>query len=273
MINYGLIESRADDLARRFHEATPFGHLVVDGFLDPQVAVEAFRVFPSLGEMDALEDFRQRKAQDPNVAKFHPIFAKIIFEHLHSQRFLDLISRITGIPELRADGRLYASGLAQGGHGSRLNVHIDNSSHPIRHWYRRLNLLVYLNPNWVEEKGGHLELWSGDMSKATAILPVMNRMVLFATSRDSWHGYRQVVTPDGDTRKSINIYYFTEQSPNGTDYYHITSFRARKGELLNKLLYPLDNCVRALIRRLRPDKDGHAVLYHREKGGEGRSQD
>ena len=110
-----------------------------------------------------------------------------------------------------------------------------------------------------------MELWSSDMSKSVAILPTFNRLVLFATDKQSWHSYRQVNTPDGDTRKSINIYYFTEQSPDGRDYYHITSFRARNNEILNKVLYPADNMIRTVARSLRPNKDGHAVLFGQEE--------
>jgi hypothetical protein len=42
-------------------------------------------------------------------------------------------------------------------------------------------------------------------------------MDVFATDKQSWHGYSQVKIQDGDTRKSINICYFTEQSPDGKD--------------------------------------------------------
>ncbi|HEY9665825.1 MAG TPA: 2OG-Fe(II) oxygenase, partial [Coleofasciculaceae cyanobacterium] len=100
---------------------------------------------------------------------------------------------------------------------------------------------------------------------SVAILPVFNRMVIFATDKQSWHGYRRVNTPDGDTRKSINIYYFTEQSPDRSDYYHITSFRARNNEMLHKALYPLDNMVRTMARKVRPQKDNHAVLFNSNK--------
>jgi len=262
MINYHLLENRASQYAEEFKEAKPHPHLVIDNFLDLAVATQAYKVFPCMEVMDALKDYRQNKAQDPALDKFHPIFREIIFEHLHSQRFLGLISSMTGINNLQADSKLYASGLAQGANGSFLNVHLDNSSHPVNPWYRRLNLLVYLNPSWSEEKGGHLELWSNNMEESVAILPVFNRMILFATSKQSWHGYRRVNTPDGDTRKSINIYYFTEESPEGTDYYHITTFRARKGETFNKALYPLDNLARTVARKLRDSKDSHAVLFN-----------
>ncbi len=268
MLNYRLLEAQSDDYAKSFAESTPSNYIVIDGFLDEEVANQAFQSFPKMEEMDTLKDFRQHKAQDPAIDKFNPIFGDIIFQNLHSERFLKLLSKITGIPNLIADNQLYAAGLAQGGNGSFLNVHIDNSSHPVTHYYRRLNLLVYLNKNWTEEKGGHLELWSPDMSQSVAILPRFNRMVIFATHKQSWHGYRRVITPDGDTRKSINIYYFTEQSPDSTDYYHITSFRARKNEILYKALYPLDNVVRTVVRQVRPNKDGHAVLFGLKKNQE-----
>jgi len=265
MINYSLIENRISEYNTAFKNATPHPHLVIDGFLEPELALKAYEFFPRMEEMDQLKDFRQNKAQDPNVSKFDPIFSQIIFEHLQSERMLRILSGITGIPNLHSDPQLYASGLAQGKNGSFLNVHIDNSSHPVEPWYRRLNLLVYLNKEWTDEKGGHLELWTKDMSESTAILPIFNRMVIFATDKQSWHGYRQVNTPDGDTRKSINIYYFTQESPDGNDYYHVTSFKARKNEGLNKVVYPLDNLVRTVVRSLRTDKDNHAILFTKEE--------
>jgi Rps23 Pro-64 3,4-dihydroxylase Tpa1-like proline 4-hydroxylase len=261
MLNYNLLEAQMEEYRKSFAEAKPHRHLVIDGFLNEDFAKTAFQVFPKMEDMDMLQDFRQYKAQDPDLSKFNPIFREIVFEHLHSRRFLEFIAGITDIPNLLPDYQLYAAGLAQGADNSFLNVHIDNSSHPIHPWYRRLNLLIYLNPDWTEEKGGHLELWTPDMSESAEIAPLFNRMVLFATDKQSWHGHRAVKTPDGDTRKSINIYYFTESSPDGTKYYHITSFRARKSERVNKVLYPADNLVRSLVRRLRPQKDRHAVLF------------
>lgn len=266
MLKYDVLEANINVYAKMFADAKPHKHLIIDEFLDRELATTAFETFPKMEEMDLLKDFRQIKAQDPKISKFHTIFSEIIFQHLHSPRFVEILSRITGITQLTADAQLYAAGLAQGANGSFLNVHIDNSSHPVTKYYRRLNLLLYLNKNWSEDKGGHLELWSPDMSESTAILPIFNRMVIFATDKQSWHGHRLVNTPDGDTRKSINIYYFTEQSPDGQDYYHITSFKARKNEIVNKVLYPVDNMIRTVVRNVRSSKDGHAILFdHEEK--------
>jgi Rps23 Pro-64 3,4-dihydroxylase Tpa1-like proline 4-hydroxylase len=268
MLNYNLLEAQSGYYAKVFSEAKPYNYIVIDGILEQEIATTAFQKFPKMEEMDRLKDFRQYKSQDPVIDKFHPIFGEIIFQHLHSQRFLKILSKITGISDLIADNQLYAGGLAQGGSGSFLNVHIDNSSHPVTNYYRRLNLLLYLNKDWTEQKGGHLEFWSPDLSQSVAILPSFNRAVIFVTDKQSWHSYRRVKTPDGDTRKSLNIYYFTKQSPDCTDYYHITSFRARKNEILNKALYPLDNIIRTVVRKIRQNKDGHAVLFAQNKKNE-----
>ena len=105
------------------------------------------------------------------------------------------------------------------------------------------------------------------MKESVAIITKFNRMIIFSTDRQSWHGHRSVMTSDGDTRKSINIYYFSPQSPegDGEDYYHVTSFRGRKDETMNKILYPVDNLIRTVVRKLRPKKDSHAVLYDEDK--------
>ena len=98
-------------------------------------------------------------------------------------------------------------------------------------------------------------------------------MAIFATHRRSWHGYRRVHAPDGDTRKSINIYYFNDESPEQADYYHVTSFRARRGERWNRLLYPIDNWLRTAARRLHLHRDRHAVLYGPAERREGHDGD
>ncbi|NJM74446.1 MAG: hypothetical protein HC852_00275, partial [Acaryochloridaceae cyanobacterium RU_4_10] len=171
MLNYNFLETQIEKYRKRFAEAKPHRHLIIDNFLDEDFAKTAFQVFPKMGEMDKLKDFRQYKAQDPDLSKFHPIFQEIVFKHLHSRRLLDIVAQITDIPDLLPDCQLYAAGLAQGADSSFLNIHIDNSSHPVHPWYRRLNLLLYLNPDWTEEKGGHLELWTSAMNESVRSPP------------------------------------------------------------------------------------------------------
>lgn len=75
-------------------------------------------------------------------------------------------------------------------------------------------MLVYLNKNWQESYGGSLELWDRKMKNCVKkVAPVFNRAVIFNTDDDSYHGYPNLITcPENITRKSIALYYFTEEA-------------------------------------------------------------
>ena len=96
--------------------------------------------------------------------------------------------------------------------GGFLNIHADFSAHHSKPgWRRRVNLLLYLNPEWQPDWGGALELWSKDMQRCvTRIEPKANRILLFTTDADSFHGHPEPLRfPDGQARRSLALYYFT----------------------------------------------------------------
>src|SRR5262249_27326510 len=76
-------------------------------------------------------------------------------------------------------------------------------------------------------------MWNGDMTECVRkVLPVFNRCVVFSTTDFSYHGHPNPLTcPDGRTRKSIALYYYSNGRPASevTDA-HCTMFRARPGE-------------------------------------------
>ena len=48
--------------------------------------------------------------------------------------------------------------------------------------WRRLNVLIYLNTEWDEAWGGHLELWEAERKTCVKrIAPIFNRAVIFDT--------------------------------------------------------------------------------------------
>src|SRR5262249_31613077 len=62
---------------------------------------------------------------------------------------------------------------------------------------------------------GHLELWDRTMSRCVRkVLPVYNRCVIFNTTDWSFHGHpEKLICPEGQTRKSLALYYFTNGRP------------------------------------------------------------
>src|SRR5262245_30621266 len=97
MIRYDRLEAEAEGLRHRYAAAKPFPHIVLEDFLEPDVAEAAYARFPSLDAMSALKTFRVDKAQDPLLDKFDPTFGQIIFGHLHSERFLRFVGALTGV--------------------------------------------------------------------------------------------------------------------------------------------------------------------------------
>jgi 2OG-Fe(II) oxygenase superfamily len=87
-----------------------------------------------------------------------------------------------------------------------------------------------LNKDWREEYGGHLQLWDRNMTRCEAkIAPIFNRVMIFSTTDFTYHGHPDPLQcPEGMTRKSLALYYFTNGRPaEEVTGEHSTIFRAR----------------------------------------------
>jgi hypothetical protein len=99
--------------------------------------------------------------------------------------------------------------------GGKLAVHADFRVHKRLNLERRINVLLYLNESWDYDYGGELELWDKSMDSCfERVVPVVNRCVIFNTDSRSFHGHPDPLkVPEGVTRKSLALYYYTA-SPN-----------------------------------------------------------
>jgi len=153
-----------------------------------------------------------------------------VIHYLNSRPFIDQLEKLTGITGLIADPFLNGGGLHQIARGGKLDIHADYNYHPVTKLDRRLNVLLYLNRHWQEEWGGHLEFWDPEMTYCMKkISPLFNRLVIFSTTDQSFHGHPDPLNcPEDRTRKSIALYYYTwgrpshEKSPP-----HSTLFKRR----------------------------------------------
>ena len=150
--------------------------------------------------------------------------------------FVTFLQKITNINEkLIIDEKLNGGGLHEIKKGGLLKIHSDFNRHPILNLDRRLNVLVYLNKDWKEDYGGHLQLWDKEMQKCEKkILPIFNRMVIFSTTDYSNHGHPDPLNcPDKRSRKSVATYYYSDGRPsNEVDKMYIkntTYFKNRVG--------------------------------------------
>jgi Rps23 Pro-64 3,4-dihydroxylase Tpa1-like proline 4-hydroxylase len=92
-----------------------------------------------------------------------------------------------------------------------LDVHVDGNWHDAMQVHRRLNLILYLNPNWKKEWVGELNFYDDKAEEVVAsVTPFGNRVMIFETTDFSYHGHPEPLqAPEGEARTSIILYYYT----------------------------------------------------------------
>ncbi|TNE62592.1 MAG: 2OG-Fe(II) oxygenase [Bacteroidetes bacterium] len=230
-------EKIAGENAATYQSAHPYPHGQFDNFLEASAARRAMEAFPKVKDDGWIHYVHvNEKKHGLNKMDLIPADIQQVIQELNSDAFVQILSRLTGIEGLKADPSLEGGGLHQTQRGGFLNIHADFTVHPHkRNWRRRVNLLVYLNEDWKPEYRGELELWTRDMKAcAQKILPVFNRCAIFNTDDDSFHGLPDPVQcPEDTTRKSIALYYFTEET--ATPRKRATNYRARPGDGVKSL--------------------------------------
>ena len=197
-------------LRAAFESARPFPHAVFDDFLTTSQE-EVLGAFPDEeweGWGRHPETYQAGKAYCGDIEVIPPLLRELIHE-LGSPSFLEFLEDVSGLSGLVPDPHLDGGGLHMSSAGGILAPHTDFHIYPRLELYRRLNVLVYLNPGWRAEYGGNLVLYDGDTPKET-IVPVWGRCVLFATDDDSIHGFPDPVA-EGRVRRSIATYYYTSR--------------------------------------------------------------
>ena len=202
----------------RFTNANPFPFIIIDDFFSKEFLNEVLNQFPNLEKQKKTTNYDNK-----NEVKFannqyinFPNSIKKLFDFLNSDFFLNFLQLITNIQEkLIPDFELNGGGLHEIKKGGLLKIHSDFNKHPSLDLDRRLNVLIYLNKDWKEEYGGHLEFWDKEMTSCREkVLPIFNKMVIFSTTDNSNHGHPDPLNcPDNMSRKSIATYYYTKGRP------------------------------------------------------------
>ena len=216
------IRENAEELRHRFSSASPFPHLVLDEFLEPDLLGRLYDEFPSFDEQRAANELGhiRGKAVQEQISAISPAYREL-HRVIQTPEFLQAISEITGIDDLLFDPEYFGGGTHENLTGQGLHYHVDFNYHPIRKWHRRLNLIIFLNHDWQREWGGSLQLhrnaWLDEGNADVEVLPEYGRAIIFETSEGSWHGFERItVAPDGSclSRRSIALYFYSETRPN-----------------------------------------------------------
>ena len=172
---YSLTPERLERLAHErrdeFLKGEPFPHLVLDGLFPPAllrlIAAEHPEKLKSngcsagatkcfTGGAKGAANVQHLKAVVDDESRMGPAL-RLMFGFLKSSVWVTFLETLTATPALIPDPHYRGSGLHLTSRGGRLAIHADFNRYKKFDLRRRVNTFVFLNPDWPDGHGGHLE--------------------------------------------------------------------------------------------------------------------
>ena len=223
MLRFDLLESNKEQYRLEYLLAKPFPHLVIDGICDPAEIEALHAEIPELETKSRDYVFAANKFEKSKFWMLSPRF-QAYYDDLLSDQFQHFLRYITN-EGVFMDEKFHGGGLHQGKAGSFLDMHLDFNYHPLhKFWYRNLNILFYLNKDWLPEHSGQLKLTDLRSGESKEIGVPFNRLVIQQTRNYTLHGYDRIRFPEGRYRTSIAGYAYSLhqhhiEKPRTTDWF------------------------------------------------------
>ena len=220
-INWNSFDQQIDN----YGKSSPFDHVIIDDFFNNDFAYKLADEFPAF-ESDIWHEYNNQ-IEVKKMCNNWNVFPKntySIFSYFNSQNWVTLLSsKLLNKKKLYSDSGLNGGGWHIHKSGGKLNTHLDYSLHPKLGLQRKLNIIIYLNPNWKKDWGGALGLWDNESPKkpgklVASIWCKFNRAVIFDTTQNSWHGLPEPLKcPNNECRKSLAAYFLCDAPDNIDD--------------------------------------------------------
>jgi hypothetical protein len=212
LFDYNSLMQIAESNAETYKNASPFPHIIIDQAARAGCLELVERSFPKPEDLSwwKYDNVFEKKLAFDKV-ELLPSALRFALAEFNSAPFVKFLEALTGISGLIPDHNYAGGGLHQILPGGKLDVHADFNVLTHQKLRRRINAIIYLNHDWLDEYNGHLELWDKEMTKCQIeIRPIFNRLVVFNTDDTSFHGHpKPLLCPEGKTRKSLALYYYT----------------------------------------------------------------
>ena len=196
----------------------PFKHLIIDNLLEKKFAIKCLKDFPNLNKKKLWEKSNIKSIEIKYRSNWDSEFdipdnIVNLVRILNSSIFLKALSEVFSIPKLVPDPYFTGGGLNVTEKGGLLDVHVDGNYHDASGLNRRLNILVYFNPNWKKNWGGEFGIYSNRGERCVKkIEPIFNRLIAFDTHDYSYHGLPNPINfPKKNPRRSLILYYYTKE--------------------------------------------------------------
>ncbi|MGB3765505.1 MAG: 2OG-Fe(II) oxygenase [Phormidesmis sp.] len=221
---------------QRYLNNLPFPHLVIDNLFPEALLADVLHDVQRLEHPIAKNFYGAVKEHaTPDLQAMGPTAQRFLLD-LCSARFCQFLEALTGVEGVIPDPHFEGGGVHEISRGGFSKMRTDFNWNKRLRLDRRLSMLIYLNPDWEESWGGHLELWDSEMQgQFVKIPPVFNKTVIFSTTDHSYHGHPNPLEgPDGVSRRSLVLYYYSNGRPKEEVQFFQsagTNYKARPGEI------------------------------------------
>src|SRR2546423_1017164 len=117
---------RAGEYHQAFVSADSFKHVVIEDFFEPAFAQSLLEQFPSFDRSLAKNELGVTggKAVQTNIRVIGPAYRRL-YETIADRPFLEFVARLSGIPDLILDPKMFGGGTHDNLHGQELDPHVD----------------------------------------------------------------------------------------------------------------------------------------------------
>ena len=192
----------------------PVPHTIIDDFLPADIFEAIVNDIDNIKD-DAYTVFSNKSSYRKECRNFvdAPLL-QTLANGFHSSNVIKWIEQITGVEKLIPDPHLRGGGLARVPTGNTLGLHTDFNWNDQLMLNRKVNLILYLTPEWKSEWNGDLELWDLDKKECSVkIEPKPNRLAFWNYDPRLVHGLSKTLTmPDGVSRDNLIHFYYTSNA-------------------------------------------------------------
>ncbi len=205
------------NLRKQYLNAKPYPHLIIDNFFNEDVAKNIEKTCRnSKVNVDVSDGFQQSKKIFLNDWSLMPEDLLKVCSFFNSGNFIKFLENITNLNELISDPYLIGGGLHKTERDGFLKMHTDFNWHNQLKLNRKINALYFLNSQYCSDWGGELHLSSSPenqtKSEMKKIEPLFNRLVIFNTNDNTFHGYPDPINfPKNYERTSLAFYYYSSK--------------------------------------------------------------
>ena len=241
IFNYSKFDEQVGLIADEYNSLSPYPYAIFDDLFDEslinkvneEIDLAQFEIDERQiagEEVKIRSNFEDNESLPPSTRK--------IFELINGGRFLNMVSRLTGIDGLIPDPYYDGGGINIIKDQGTLAVHIDGTNQHRMAVSRRINAILFLNEDWNPAWNGYHEQWefiNKDLLPfdekqqwrcVRKVLPKKNRLYIFTTNDHSWHGHAGLLNIPSDVeRRSLISYYYTSTRPE-SDVIYETPHRA-----------------------------------------------